>query len=85
MSSIFRLVAEVLWRLAARSRRTVRIEAVHAREAFPKRLDELEDLHLAKERLATPARRWSHEDLEADADLVRPGARRTAEARPPTG
>ena len=69
MSSMFRLVAEVLRRLAARSRRTVRIEAVHARKAFPKRLEELEDLHLAKERLVTPARRWSHADLEANVDL----------------
>ncbi len=82
MSSIVLLLAEALRRLAAISCRTVRTEAVHAREAILKYLGELEDLLLAEERLDTPARRWSHEDLVAGVDLVRPGARHTAEAGP---
>ena len=79
MSSIVRLLAEALRRLAAISSRTVRTEAAHAREAM-KYLGELEDILLAEERLDTPARRWSHEDLVAGVDLVRPGARHPAEA-----
>ena len=85
MSSIVRLVAETLWRLAALSGGTVRTKAGPAREAMLKWLEELEDLHLAEERLVAPAKRWSHGDLEADVELLRPGARHTADARPPTG
>lgn len=81
MSPIVRRVAEVLRRLAPKTGST---RAFHAREAILTCLEELKDLHLARKRLATPANRWSHEDLEADVDLVRLGTRNTAEARPPT-
>lgn len=84
MSFIIRLIAEVLPGLAALFRKALPTKAVHAREAILTHLEELEDLHLATQRLATPAKRWSHEDLEAGGDLLRPGARRPPEARPPT-
>ena len=85
MSSIVRLAVAILWRLAALSGGTVRTKAGRARETMLKWIAELEDLHLAEERLVTPAKLWSHRDLEADEDLLRPGARPTADARPPTG
>ena len=81
---VLRLPEEIEQRLARLARRTERTRTFHAREAILTYLEELEDLHLAKKRLLTPAERWSHEDLETDVDLVRSGARHTAEARPPT-
>ncbi len=81
---VIHLPEEIELRLGKLARRTGRTEAFHAREAILTYFKELEDLHWAKQRLATPARRWSHEDLEADVDPVRLGARHTAETRPPT-
>ena len=76
-----RRVAEVLRRLAPKTRRT---RTLHAREAVLTYLEELDDLHLAKKRLATPAKRWSHADLEADADLDPTDKTSTVGLRPPT-
>ena len=81
---VLRLPDEIEQRLARLARQTGRTKTSHTREAILTYLAELEDLQLAKKRLAAPAKRWSHEDLEADVDLVRSGARHTAEARPPT-
>ena len=81
---VLRLPDEIEQRLARLARQTGRTKTSHAREAILAYLEELEDLHLARKRLATPANRWSHEDMEADVDLVQPGTGNTAEARPPT-
>ena len=80
-----RLRGELEQRLARLARQTGRTETSYAREAHLAYLEELEDPRLANERLAALARRWSQEDLEADVDLVRPGARHGADARLPTG
>ena len=42
------------------------------RVAILTHVDDHEDGGLAEQRLATPARRWSHEDLEAEVDLDLP-------------
>ena len=55
-----------LERLAARTGRT---KSYYAREALLEHLDEMEDRYIAIERLETPDRRWSLEELELDADL----------------
>lgn len=71
VSFVVRLIAEVLPGLAALFRKAVPTEAVHAREVMLQQcLEDLEDRHMAEERLAAPAKRWSHEDLQADADLA---------------
>ena len=66
-----RLPREIEQRLTELARRTGRTKTFHAREAILTHLEDLEDLHLAEERLAAPAGRWSHEDLEAEVDLER--------------
>ena len=70
MSLVVRPIAAVLPGLAALLRKALPTKAVHAREVMLQCLEDLEDRHLAEERLAAPAKRWSHEDLEADADLA---------------
>ena len=58
-------------RLEELAARTGRTKSYYAREALLEHLDEMEDRYLAIERLENPAKRWSLEDLEADADLER--------------
>ena len=66
-----RLPQEIEQRLTALARKTGRTKTFYAREAILTHLEDLEDVYLAEERLATPAKRWSHEDLEAEVDLER--------------
>lgn len=56
-------------RLAALAARTGRTKSYYAREALLAHLDEMEDRYIAIERLENPARRWTLEELEDDADL----------------
>ena len=56
-------------RLAEFARKTGRTKAYYACEAILMYLEELEDIHLAEERLAIPARRWTHADIESGVDL----------------
>ena len=56
-------------RLAELARKTGRTKTYYACEAILMYLEELEDIHLAEERLATPARRWTHADIESGVDL----------------
>ena len=65
------LRGEIERRLADLARRTGRTKTFHAREAILTHLEDLQDRYLAEERLAAPARRWSHEALEAALDLER--------------
>ena len=66
-----RLPQEIEQRLSELARKTGRTKTFYAREAILTHLEDLEDLYLAEERLAAPAKRWSHEDLEAEVDLGR--------------
>ena len=56
-------------RLAALAEKTGRTKSYYAREALLEHLDEMEDRYIAIERLEHPAKRWSLEELETDADL----------------
>ena len=56
-------------RLAALAAKTGRTKSYYAREALLAHLDEMEDRYIAIERLEHPAKRWSLEELEGDADL----------------
>ena len=64
-----RLDPETEQRLAALAEKTGRTKSYYAREALLEHLDEMEDRYIAIERLEHPAKRWSLEELEADADL----------------
>lgn len=64
-----RLDPETEKRLADLAARTGRTKSYYAREALLAHLDEMEDRYIAIERLERPARRWSLEELERDADV----------------
>lgn len=64
-----RLPPEVEARLAQLAARTGRTKSYYVREAILEHLELMEDRYLAIERLESPARRWSLDDLEGDADL----------------
>ena len=66
-----RLPAKIERRLERLAKRTGRTKTYYAREALVLHLDELEDTYLAIERLETPAKRWSLEELENESDLDR--------------
>ena len=61
-----RLPEEIEQRLADLAARTGRSKSFYAREAI---LEHLEDAYLGAERLKTPAKRWTQEELEAGLDL----------------
>ena len=63
-----RLPDDIEQRLAELARKTGRTKTFYAREAILTHLEELEDRYLAEERLAEPAKRWSHEALKAETD-----------------
>ena len=69
---VIRLPDDIEERLAALARKTGRTKTFHVREAILTHVDDHEDGGLAEQRLATSARRWSHEDLEAEVDLDLP-------------
>ena len=64
-----RLDPETEKRLEQLAARTGRTKSYYAREAILEHLDEMEDRYIAIERLENPAKKWSLEDLELDADL----------------
>ena len=64
-----RLPAEIEERLVRLASRTGRTKTYYAREAILRHLDDLEDMHLAIERLQAPSRRWTQEELEKELDL----------------
>lgn len=64
-----RLPPEIEERLARLASRTGRTKTYYAREAILRHLDDLEDMHLAIERLQKPAKRWTQEELEKELDL----------------
>jgi RHH-type rel operon transcriptional repressor/antitoxin RelB len=64
-----RLPDEIEQRLADLAAKTGRTKSFYAREAILEHLEELEDAYLAADRLKTPAKRWSQEELVAGIDL----------------
>jgi len=64
-----RLPDDIERRLADLAAKTGRSKSFYAREAILEHLEELEDAYLGAERLKTPAKRWSQDDLEAGLDL----------------
>ena len=64
-----RLDPETEKRLEKLASRTGRTKSYYAREALLAHLDEMEDRYIAIERLESPNRRWTLEELELDADL----------------
>ncbi|MGB5198955.1 MAG: TraY domain-containing protein [Sedimenticolaceae bacterium] len=64
-----RLPEEIEQRLADLAAKTGRSKSFYAREAILEHLEELEDAYLGAERLTTPAKRWTQEELEAGIDL----------------
>ena len=64
-----RLDPETEKRLTELAAKTGRTKSYYAREALLAHLDEMEDRYIAIERLEHPAKRWSLEELEAEADL----------------
>ena len=66
-----RLPEDIERRLAEVARKTGRTRTYYVREAILMHLEEIEDIHLAEERLSNPARRWTHSDLEVGVDMER--------------
>ena len=66
---VIQLPDDIDRRLADLARKTGRTKTDCAREAILMHIEEIEDIHLAEERLATPARRWTHADIETGVDL----------------
>jgi RHH-type rel operon transcriptional repressor/antitoxin RelB len=65
-----RLPSDIEIRLAALAQKTGRTKAYYARKAILSFIDDMEDTYLAIERLESPTKTWSQEDLEADLDLA---------------
>jgi RHH-type rel operon transcriptional repressor/antitoxin RelB len=64
-----RLDAETEKRLERLAKLTGRTKTFHAREAIVDHLDDLEDAYLAAERLKTPARTFSAEEVKRELGL----------------
>ena len=65
-----RLPQEVENRLAALAAKTGRTKTYYARKAILELIEDMEDTYLALDRLETPQRVWTQEDLEANLDLA---------------
>lgn len=66
-----RLPEEIEKRLTDLATRTGRTKTFYAKEAILKHLDEIEDKYLAINRLETPGKRWTLDELEQKLDLER--------------
>ena len=65
-----RLPADIEKRLGLLARKTGRTKSFHAREAILGYLDDLEDDHLARSRLARKARRVTLENMEREVGMA---------------
>ena len=61
---VLRLPPEIETRLAALAKKTGRTKSFYAREAILRHIEDLEDYHLARRRLASRGRRVTLESLE---------------------
>jgi len=64
-----RLSQDIEQRLQFLSEKTGRTKTYYAREAIINHLQDMEDYFLAEERITTPSKRWSLEDLINEKDL----------------
>lgn len=64
-----RLGTDVERRLDALAKLTGRTKTYYIRQALEEKLDDLEDLYIAEQRLEQPERRWSLQQLEYGDDL----------------
>ena len=64
-----RLPEEIEKRLSVLAKKTGRSKTYYVREAVIDHLEKFEDIYLSLERVESPAKRWSLEDLEKEIDL----------------
>ena len=64
-----RLPEDIEKRIAELACRTGRTKTYYVKEAIMEQLDKLEDKYLALERLESPAKRWSLEEMERGRDM----------------
>lgn len=64
-----RLTQDIEQRLQFLAEKTGRTKTYYAREAIENHLQDLEDYYLAEERMSTPSKRWSLEDILNEKDL----------------
>lgn len=64
-----RLGSEVEKRLDTLAKLTGRTKTYYIRRALEEKLNDLEDLYIAEQRLEEPEQRWSLEQLERNDDL----------------
>jgi RHH-type rel operon transcriptional repressor/antitoxin RelB len=67
---VIRISDEIDKRLKNLATKTGRTKTYYARKAILDFLEDMEDTYLALERLETPERIWTQEELEADIDLA---------------
>lgn len=65
-----RLSPDVEKRLDELSKKTGRTKTYYAREAIVEHIDDMEDFHLAAERLEHPGKRWTLEEVEKELGLA---------------
>lgn len=65
-----RISDEIERRLQNLADKTGRTKTYYARKAILDFLEDMEDTYLALERLETPEKVWTQEELEADADVA---------------
>ena len=61
-----RLSPDIEKRLDELSKKTGRTKTYYAREAIIEYIDDLEDYYLAEDRLRSPGRRWTMEEVEKE-------------------
>lgn len=66
-----RLPEEIEKRLQKLAAKTGRTRSYYVREAVIEHLEDLEDTYLAVERLKTPAKRWTLDEIERGVDVER--------------
>lgn len=64
-----RLNENIEQRLKDLSEKTGRTKTYYAREAITAYLQDMEDYYLAEERIATPSKRWTLDELLQEKDL----------------
>jgi RHH-type rel operon transcriptional repressor/antitoxin RelB len=65
-----RLSPDIEKRLDELSKKTGRTKTYYAREAIIEYIDDLEDYYLAVDRLRSPGRRWTMEEVEKELGLA---------------
>ena len=65
-----RLSPDIEKRLDELAKKTGRTKTYYAREAIIEYIDDLEDYYLAVDRLRSPGRRWTMEEVEKELGLA---------------